>query len=211
MAPKNVNLESVSEEQLLDTRMCDLPIEIKNSWVEERVQALYKDLEAKSLKFRPPVYIGDEWFTPDAVTAIALPFYLLDPRLLQLEKKMMLDAEGGEPGECLKLLRHECGHALVHAYKLARRPDWVRIFGSPKVELRDFYHFQPYSRSFVRHLKGWYAQSHPEEDFAETFAVWLNPEDDWRKRYAGWPALKKLEYIESLSKQLKEKDIKVRR
>jgi hypothetical protein len=124
---------------------------------------------------------------------------------------MMIAAEGGSPDECLKLLRHECGHALVHAYRLARRPDWVKIFGSPKAELQDFYHFQPYSRSFVRHLKGWYAQSHPEEDFAETFAVWLNPEDDWRKRYAGWPALKKLEYIESLAPLLKPMPIKVPR
>ena len=26
------------------------------------------------------------------------------------------------------------------------------------------------------HLDPWYAQSHPDEDFAETFAVWLTPE-----------------------------------
>jgi hypothetical protein len=47
-------------------------------------------------------------------------------------------------------------------------------------------------------LRLWYAQAHPDEDFAETFAVWLRPKSDWRKRYAGWPALKKLEYVDEL-------------
>ena len=45
------------------------------------------------------------------------------------------------------------------------------------------------------HLEQWYAQSHPDEDFAETFAVWLAPDSHWRERYAGWPVLRKLEYV----------------
>ena len=200
---KSLNLDALSEEQLLELRLCDLPVEIKGSWVEERVGQLYKELESHGLRLKPACYIGDEWFTPDGVAAIALPFYLFHPRLLQLEKKMMLEAEGGLPEDCLRLLRHECGHSYVHAFHLTRRRAWVKLFGSSRAELKDFYHYRPTSRSFVRHLKGWYAQSHPEEDFAETFAVWLDPHSDWKKKYAGWPALKKLEYVDALMAELK--------
>ncbi|HXB98726.1 MAG TPA: hypothetical protein VNZ54_11780 [bacterium] len=202
-AAKIKNLDALTEEQLLELRLCDLDLSFAGSGVETSVGQLYRDLDAKGLRLRPPCYIGDEWFTPDGVAAIAVPFYLFHPRLLQLEKKMMLSAEGAAPEDCLRLLRHECGHSFVHAYHLTHRPDWVERFGSPQAELKDFYHFRPYSRSYVRHLKDWYAQSHPEEDFAETFAVWLDPASDWRKRYARWPALKKLEYVDQLMAELK--------
>ena len=32
---------------------------------------------------------------------------------------------------------------------------------------------------------GAYAASHPEEDFAETFAVWLTPRSNWRQSFPG--------------------------
>jgi len=78
----------------------------------------------------------------------------------------------------------------------------VRLFGKPTVEYPDFYLPKPYSKSFVLHLDSWYAQSHPDEDFAETFAVWLTPDADWRGRYADWPALRKLEYMDALMKEI---------
>jgi hypothetical protein len=207
----SLDLAQLDEGALLELRLCDLPVELKGSWVEERLHTLYAELDARGLRLHPPCYIGDEWFTPDGVAAIAVPFYLFHPRLLALEKKFMLEAEGEDPAECLRLLRHECGHSFVHAYGLARRKSFVERFGDPRAEARDFYHFRPHSRSFVRHLKGWYAQSHPEEDFAETFAVWLDPASDWRKRYAGWPALKKLEYVDELMAGLKGRAPRTRR
>jgi hypothetical protein len=202
-ARAGLDLDALSEEALLEQRLCDLPLHLKGSWVDERIQQLYAELDARGLRLKPPCYIGDEWFTPDGSIAIAVPFYLLHPRLLALEKKVMREAEGEAPADCLRLLRHECGHALAHAFGLTRRGAWIARFGDPRAEARDFYHFRPHSRSFVRHLKGWYAQSHPEEDFAETFAVWLDPHSDWAKRYAGWPALKKLEYVDQLMGGLK--------
>jgi hypothetical protein len=45
-------------------------------------------------------------------------------------------------------------------------------------------------------MEGWYAQKHPDEDFAETFAVWLSPGSRWRVRYRGWPAMRKLRYVD---------------
>jgi hypothetical protein len=64
----------------------------------------------------------------------------------------------------------------------------------------------PFSRGFVRHIAGWYAQKHPDEDFAETFAIWLTPRLNWRRRYQGWPALAKLEYVERTARALGEKE-----
>ena len=57
-------------------------------------------------------------------------------------------------------------------------------------------------------LANWYAQSHPIEDFAETFAVWLRPGSRWRSRYADWPALRKLEYVDALMQEVDEQPLR---
>jgi hypothetical protein len=136
------------------------------------------------------------------VPGVAIPFYLAHPRLMKLERSQMLEVEGGTPDWCLKILRHEAGHAFDNAYELRRRRRRVRLFGSPSTPYPDFYLPRPYSKSFVLHLDSWYAQSHPDEDFAETFAVWLNPDGDWRRRYADWKALAKLEYMDRLMREV---------
>ncbi len=100
----------------------------------------------------------------------------------------MLEVEGGQEETCLRILRHEAGHAIDNAYQLRRRPTRRRLFGNPDIEYPEYYTPKPYSKSFVQHLDHWYAQSHPDEDFAETFAVWLDPSSLWALRYAGWPA-----------------------
>ena len=110
----------------------------------------------------------------------------------------------------MKILRHEAGHAIDNAYKLRQRRRRQQIFGPSYMQYPDYYTPKPYSKSFVLHLDSWYAQSHPDEDFAETFAVWLNPDSDWRARYADWPALKKLEYMDALMRELAGKPMLVR-
>lgn len=196
---------SLPDEELLKVRFCDLGLDLKQTPLEQCIQALYQELGQRGISFRPAFYLGDEWFSPDGIPAISIPFYLAHPRLKQLEKKMMLEVEGDTESECMKLLRHETGHSFCHAYRLPRRRLWRKIFGSPAKEFKDFYHYQPYSKSFVRHLENCYAQSHPEEDFAETFAVWLAPDQDWKKLYRGWPALQKLNYVDRLMAELKRK------
>ena len=200
------SLDKISDEELLQLRMCDLKLTIKGTWLESCITQLYKELTQKQFPFKPACYLGDEWFSPDGSPVIAIPFYLSHPRLVQLEQKMMLEVEGGSAAECMQLLRHECGHAVAHAFGLTRRITWRKIFGSPDKPYQDFYRYRPYSKSFVHHLKDWYAQSHPEEDFAETFAVWLTPESNWRMRYLDWPALKKLQYVDRLIPALKLKN-----
>jgi hypothetical protein len=82
-------------------------------------------------------------------------------------------------------LRHEAGHAFNYAYRLYQTPEWRELFGPFNRPYRERYRPIPFDRNFVRHIEGWYAQKHPDEDFAETFAVWLTPGSRWRVRYRG--------------------------
>ncbi len=114
----------------------------------------------------------------------------------------MLEVEGGDEATCLKILRHEAGHAIDNAYQLRRRQARRELFGLPSTPYPEYYTPKPYSKSFVQHLDHWYAQSHPDEDFAETFATWLTPDADWQTRYVGWPAERKLHYMDRLMASL---------
>jgi hypothetical protein len=194
------------DEKLLDLRVCQLGIGIEGSALEPRLAELDQDLQTRGLTaFRPHYWLSDEWFTPDGVPGVAVPFYLAHPRLERLERAQMLEVEGGTPEWCMQILRHEAGHAIDNAYRLRLRRRRQQIFGPSYKAYPEYYTPRPYSKSFVLHLDSWYAQSHPDEDFAETFAVWLNPQSDWRVRYADWPALKKLEYMETLMHELASK------
>ena len=193
---------SLPDEALLDLRMCDLGLTIEASALAGRIADLHAELDARQIAFRPHYWLSDEWFTPDGVGGIAIPFYLAHPRLEALEEAQMLEIEGGDYEWCMKILRHEAGHALDNAYQLQRRRKRQRLFGSSSTPYPEYYTPKPYSKSFVLHLDSWYAQSHPDEDFAETFAVWLKPGSQWNERYDDWPAIKKLEYIDELMREL---------
>jgi putative zinc-binding metallo-peptidase len=193
---------SWSDEKLLEARFCDLGVTIDGTDLEARIARINAELDSRSLKFRPHYWLADEWFTPDDVPGIAIPFYLAHPRLAKLELAQMLEVEGGDEESCLQILRHEVGHAIDNAYRLRRRPTRRRLFGAPATPYPEYYTPKPYSKSFVQHLDRWYAQSHPDEDFAETFAVWLDPQSMWPTRYAGWPAQRRLEYMDRLMREL---------
>ncbi len=194
---------SLGDERLLDLRFRDLDLRVEGSPLEPLVRELAGELEQRGLRFRPHVWVSTEWFSPDGVPGIAVPFYLTHPRLLRLERAMMIEAEGSSREECLMILRHEAGHALQHAWRLQRREGWRRTFGDPSRPYPTIYRPNPASQRHVQHLRQYYAQAHPHEDFAETFAVWLMPRSQWRRRYAGWPALKKLEWVDELMRELR--------
>jgi hypothetical protein len=191
------------DERLLDLRINQLGVTIEGSALEGRLADLQRELEARGLTtFHPHFWLSAEWFSPDGVPGVAIPFYLAHPRLERLERSQMLEVEGGTPEWCMKILRHEAGHAIDNAYKLRQRRRRQQLFGPSYMQYPAHYQPKPYSKSFVLHLDSWYAQSHPDEDFAETFAVWLNPGSDWPTRYVDWPALKKLEYMDALMKEI---------
>jgi hypothetical protein len=184
---------------------------VEGTWLEDCMLSLHDELAQAGLRVRPHAWISSEWFSPDSTLGIAIPFYLAHPRLMRLERKMIIDVEGGTWAECMAILRHEAGHVVQHAYALARRREWRRQFGPSSRRYPRYYRPNPASRSFVQHLRLWYAQSHPDEDFAETFAVWLRPRSNWRVRYAGWPALKKLEYVDDLMGEIGRQRPQLRR
>jgi hypothetical protein len=202
MPRRKFNWESLSDEQLLKRRLSSLRVTIEGTWLEDCLGALHAELEERGIRLKPHAWVSSEWFSPDNTPGIAIPFYLAHPRLMALEKKKMLDVEGGTYAECMAILRHEAGHTIQHAYQLQRRRRWQQLFGPSSKRYPRYYRPNPASRHFVQHLRLWYAQSHPDEDFAETFAVWLKPRSSWRARYAGWPALKKLEYVDELMDEI---------
>jgi hypothetical protein len=186
--------------QLLGHRISDLGLDIRGSRVERLVDKLYSELDSRGLRFHPPVYLSDQWGCPDGTPIIGVPFYLADPRLERIEAEMALGVE--DDVEAMRYLRHEAGHAINYAFRLHERPEWQTHFGPFARPYRERYRANPFSRDYVRHILAWYAQKHPDEDFAETFAVWLTPESQWRQEYEGWPALHKLEYVDALMREL---------
>lgn len=200
---KAEELAELSDSDILKLRFKNIGLSISETEIQDYVNQLYSELEAKGLVFRPQIFFGDEWFSPEGMNAIAVPFYLANTRLKNLEKSQMLEVEGGDPEWFMKLLRHEAGHCFDHCYKFSKRKKWSQVFGSPDKDYApETYRPQPFSKGYVKHLERWYAQAHPDEDFAETFAVWLSPNIDWKKEYSKWPgALKKLNYMETLAKE----------
>ena len=184
------------DRELLRLRICDLRLDLRRSPLKRHVERLYSELGSRGIRFRPHVWLSDEWFSPDGVPGIAVPFYLAHPRLIRLTRKMTHDVEGSNVNWLMRILRHEAGHAIDSAYRLRRRAHWRALFGPASQPYRSRYVARPASRSHVQHLGDWYAQSHPTEDFAETFAVWLAPRSGWQRRYASWPALRKLRFVQ---------------
>lgn len=190
--------ERLDDQQLLSLRFCDLGLRLSETPLCAAIERLYEELALRGIRFRPHCWLAEEWFSPDGIPGIAIPFYLAHPRLMRLERRFMREVEGGNRRWLMRILRHEAGHAVDTAYRLRRRRQWREVFGPASLPYPETYRPRPGSRRFVQHLGEWYAQAHPTEDFAETFAVWLKPKSAWRREYLGWPAFRKLELIDEL-------------
>lgn len=191
--------------ELLHSRICDLGLRIEGSPIEPFTQRLHREFAAKGMAFRPSFYLTDSWGCPDRVPVIGVPFYLADKRLARIEEEQTGEVEDEQM--MMMLVRHEAGHTISYAYRLWKEAGWAEAFGPFSKPYREVFHPQPASREFVRHIYTsqhgrTYAQKHPDEDFAETFAVWLTPRSAWRRRYRYWPAMKKLEYVDALMRRL---------
>lgn len=199
------DLSNLSDAELLKLRLCDLRLSMTP--LRPAIARLYGELEAKGLRFRPHVWLSHGFFAEDSVRGFAVPFYLAHPRLKALEKRMMMEVEAATAGWCMRVLRHEAGHAIDNAAKLYRRPGYRMLFGDFSRPYPESYRPDVGSREFVLHFDCWYAQSHPAEDFAETFAVWLSGESDWRRAYDGWGALAKLHWVDAAMHDLARRRI----
>ncbi len=193
----------LSDEALLKLRFCDLKLSLRNEAIQRAIRDIQRELTRRGIRLRPHVWLSVEWFSPDGIPGIAIPFYLAHPRLMRLERQMMGEVEGGNANWMMRIMRHEVGHALDNAFRLRRRKGWRKVFGKASRPYPNVYRVRPASRNYVLHLGHWYAQSHPTEDFAETFAVWMQPKARWRREYQGWPALAKLEYVDWLMGEIR--------
>lgn len=197
--------------ELLHTQICDLGLKIEGSPLEPHTERLLREFAAKGLVFQPSFYLTDTWGCPDRVPVLGIPFYLADKRLARIEEEQTGEVESDLM--VMMLLRHEAGHTVNYAYRLWDEPDWADVFGPFSMPYRETFQPQPTSREFVRHIYAsqygrTYAQKHPDEDFAETFAVWLTPRSGWRRRYRYWPALHKLKYVDALMRRIRQKSPK---
>jgi hypothetical protein len=196
------------EHKLLAARFRDLGLTIAGSRLEPGIAAFERELErAGVVRVRPHFYLSTEWGVPFDTVSIAIPFYLARAELMALHLKQVGFLEGAGRGDLLRYLRHEMGHVVNYAYQLYGRADWTDLFGSIEQEYEEEYRPEPFCSRYVRHLPGWYAQKHPDEDWAETFAVWLTPGNDWRAAYADWPvSLAKLDWCDRTMHDLNRRD-----
>src|SRR4051794_1952721 len=166
----------------------ELGLAIAGSLLEPILAELEAELERAGIRrLRPRFYLSTEWGVPEGTIAIAIPFYLARPELTALHAERVGHVEGVGRGDVLRYLRHEMGHVVNYAYRLYETDEWIELFGPITQPYLEEYQVEPFSRQYVRHLPGWYAQKHPDEDWSETFAVWMTPGLDWRVGDGGWP------------------------
>lgn len=185
-------------EKLLQSKLCELGLKLEGTRLEKIVEGLYEELETAKIRLKPKVYLSDEWGCPEGLPIIGIPFYLADEKLSRIEDEIMEGIEAESDEEILRYLRHEAGHAFNYAYKLYETEEWQNVFGPYSRPYCEDYRPDPFSLNFVRHIPGWYAQKHPDEDFAETFAVWLTPDSNWLETYKDWGCHKKLVYVDRI-------------
>jgi hypothetical protein len=199
---------SFRESNLFGAPIRDLQLTIDGTRLAPVIEEFREELRAKGVtKLSPSFHLSTEWGVPFGSVVIGIPFYLARPELTELHGEEVGHIEGFNRTDILRYLRHEMGHVVNYAYRLYDGEAWVKLFGSITQPYLEDYRPQPFSRRFVRHLPGWYAQKHPDEDWAETFAVWMTPGRDWRTEYAQWPtALAKLDYCERTLAELGGRD-----
>ncbi len=190
------------------TPIRDLGLRIDDTPLESIIATFQDELVRAGIRrLRPHFYLSTEWGVPFVTTSIAIPFYLARADLTALHAERHGHVEGADPDDILRYLRHEMGHVVNYAYVLYEQPEWVRLFGPIDAPYEEEFRPELFSRRYVLHLPGWYAQKHPDEDWAETFAVWLTPGRDWHSEHAGWPeALAKLQYCDRTMKALADRD-----
>lgn len=202
MIGRDAKWMKASENELLNIKLSDLKLSIKSDFIQSGLNKLFNELLLKGLRVKPHCWLSDDWFSPDGVIGIAIPFFLAHPKLIELERKYIGEVEGGSEQWFMQLLRHEMGHVVDNAFGLRRRRKRQTLFGLSRTPYPKSYDPNPHSRKFVKHLDGFYAQAHPDEDWAETFAVWLDPLSNWRDKYkASKVVLSKLEYVEEVMEE----------
>lgn len=201
----NLKIEKI---KILETRICDLELKL-NGQLSTLIKKTDVELRRKNIKFKPEYYLGLGWGCIHNTLSIELPFWLATPTLCSIEDEYNYNGVENEQ-EILMGLRHEIGHAINYSYRLYKDKEWKSLFGNINKKYKDYYVWNPWSKRHVKHLPDYYAQKHPDEDWAETFAVWLTPRSNWKNIYSKTPALDKLYYVDRVMKDLSNHEMKYR-
>ena len=197
---KHRRVKELSFQKLLNQHVRELDLRPADTLRECLIQ-LRRELKKHHVSFFPRFYFGEEpWGCIDRTGSIEIPFYLGNRELRRLAERYYISYS---KEEMMMILRHETGHALNYVYKLWKRDEWKECFGNFHQRYSKLYQFDRYSKSYVKYLhymgNPHYAQKHPDEDFAETFAVWLDPSSKWKWHYRSWDgAMAKLIYVDHL-------------
>ena len=188
--------------ELLHTPIHRLGLRLEGSVLDPLVHNLHGELAANRIHLRPVFYLSDEYGTLEGTSNVGLGFWDADERLRQT--RLALTGESHSESDLKWLVRHEAGHAFCYSHRLYRLPRFRNVFNVRGHFFRtypahDRYRVNPWSRDFVNPDGAHYAQKHPDDDFAETFATWLDPRSSWKRVYAYKPgALRKLTYVGEL-------------
>ena len=189
-----------ASQALLQARIKDLKLHLSATPLERHIQQLYGELEVRGVSLRPQCYLSDQWGCPSGVPVIGIPFYLADPNLHSIEAELGGGAESER--DIMMYLRHEAGHTFNYAYRLYETEEWQKLFGDYSAPYHDDFKPQPFSRKYVVHISGWYAQEHADEGIVKGEEEFMRAGLDWERRYKGWGALKKLQYVQSIVERL---------
>jgi hypothetical protein len=189
--------------EILHTPINKLGLAIKGTLIDEAISRVREDMVRVGItQLSPYFYLSNAYGCVAGTTNIAVGFYDCNEYLRQLNKEIRNWLY--DPADILQIMRHEVGHAFCYAYKLYRTKEFRHLF---KVKGHFFNTYREHlgsrpnawSADFVNPAGDYYAQKHPDEDFAETFSVWLTPEMDWQGQFRSKPgALKKLSYVERI-------------
>lgn len=188
--------------ELLNTPINRLACTIEGSFLGEAIRIVRQDMKRVGItRLQPLYYLSNGYGCIEGVPNIALSFTSCNDLLADLNEEYR--GFRYTPDEVIDVIRHEVGHAFCYAYKLFRTPEFRRIFKVkghffrtyPATE-RYILRVNPWSKEFVNPGGDYYAQKHPDDDFAETFMVWIKPRYNWRRIYKSRPgALRKLDYV----------------
>lgn len=194
----------------LSTPLKNFAFNPSEHWISACLSIVEGELLAREINFTPKLWVSDDWYCLDGTIGISIPFYLASDELASFVHSSTGGAEGRTSASAIKILRHEIGHAIDNAYSLRKNEERQQLFGPSSRPYPNSYHAVNISSSnYVNYLGGSYAQSHPDEDFAETFAVWLS-DRRWRSNYRG-EALKKLRLMDKMMHEIRNKDPKVKK
>ena len=192
--------------EVLTTPVGRLGFDIKTSLLRQPIERHMALIKRRGIRLKPHFYLGEDWGCVAGTANIEIGFY--DADLLLKELNAEVRGWANDPRTIDYLLRHETGHAFCYAHRLYKSKAFRKVFGVKGSFFETYpetgrFKPHPWSRDFVNPNRDHYAQKHPDEDFAETFAVWLTPRSSWRRRYRHWPAIRKLFYVDHLMKEIR--------